>query len=302
MEDIDPFNTVKEEVESSIVNLKSLYDQWLKKINSGSSSSTQNSKRELNQLELNMTELIENIDMDIVDLEQTIQIVETNQQKFNLSQAEIQKRKQFVSYARNTIMNIQKIIQEPRKKQQSFTDPLTSSSYSNNVRMENEQTIQIVETNQQKFNLSQAEIQKRKQFVSYARNTIMNIQKIVQEPRKKQQSFTDPLTSSSYSNNTRMENEQRHQQLLLQEQNEAMDDVLGTVYNMKEIARTMNNELDDQQGLLQELEEDVDNTSSHLMSAKRRLDKIVDSNDYSSCTLLCIIIALFIIFLIVLVI
>ncbi|ORY61138.1 hypothetical protein LY90DRAFT_505702 [Neocallimastix californiae] len=193
MEDIDPFNTVKEEVESSIVNLKSLYDQWLKKINSGSSSSTQNNKRELNQLELNMTELIENIDMDI--------------------------------------------------------------------------------TNQQKFNIGQAEIHKRKQFVSYARNTIMNIQKIVQEPRKK---------------------------LLLQEQNEAMDDVLGTVYNMKEIARTMNNELDDQQGLLQELEEDVDNTSSHLMSAKRRLDKIVDSNDYSSCTLLCIIIALFIIFLIVL--
>jgi len=221
------------EVESSIANVKSLYDQWLRKINSGSSSSLQNSKRELNQLELNITELIENIDMDIVDLEQTIQIVETNQQKFNLSQAEIQKRKQFVSYARNTIMNIQKIIQEPRKKQQSFTDPLTSSSYSNNVRMENEQ---------------------------------------------------------------------RHQQLLLQEQNEAMDDVLGTVYNMKEIARTMNNELDDQQGLLQELEEDVDNTTSHLSSARRRLDKIVDSNDYSSCTLLCIIIALFIIFLIVLVI
>jgi len=301
MENIDPFNTVKEEVESSIVNVKSLYDHWLR-INSGSSSSSQNSKRELNQLELNITELIENIDMDIVDLEQTIQIVETNQQKFNLSQAEIQKRKQFVSYARNTIMNIQKIIQEPRKKQQSFTDPLTSSSYSNNVRMENEQTIQIVETNQQKFNLSQAEIQKRKQFVSYARNTIMNIQKIIQEPRKKQQSFTDPLTSSSYSNNVRMENEQRHQQLLLQEQNEAMDDVLGTVYNMKEIARTMNNELDDQQGLLQELEEDVDNTTSHLSSARRRLDKIVDSNDYSSCTLLCIIIALFIIFLIVLVI
>jgi len=231
MENIDPFNTVKEEVESSIANVKSLYDQWLRKINSGSSSSLQNSKRELNQLELNITELIENIDMDIVDLEQTIQIVETNQQKFNLSQAEIQKRKQFVSYARNTIMNIQKIIQEPRKKQQSFTDPLTSSSYSNNVRMENEQ---------------------------------------------------------------------RHQQLLLQEQNEAMDDVLGTVYNMKEIARTMNNELDDQQGLLQELEEDVDNTTSHLSSARRRLDKIVDSNDYSSCTLLCIIIALFIIFLIVL--
>jgi len=45
------------------------------KINSGSSSSTQSSKRELNQLELNMTELIENIDMDIVDLEQTIHIL-----------------------------------------------------------------------------------------------------------------------------------------------------------------------------------------------------------------------------------
>ncbi|KAG4091974.1 hypothetical protein H8356DRAFT_1050746 [Neocallimastix lanati (nom. inval.)] len=253
MEDIDPFNTVKEEVESSIVNLKSLYDQWLKKINSGSSSSTQNNKRELNQLELNMTELIENIDMDIVDLEQTIHILYIYIYIFFF----------FFFFFFFFLLFDNK-------------------------------------TNQQKFNIGQAEIHKRKQFVSYARNTIMNIQKIVQEPRKKQQSFTDPLTSSSYSNNTRMENEQRHQQLLLQEQNEAMDDVLGTVYNMKEIARTMNNELDDQQGLLQELEEDVDNTSSHLMSAKRRLDKIVDSNDYSSCTLLCIIIALFIIFLIVL--
>jgi len=231
MEDIDPFNTVREEVESSIVNLKSLYEQWMKRMNSGGSSSSQNNRRELNQLELNMTELIENIDMDIVDLEQTIQIVESNQQKFNISQSEIQKRKQ---------------------------------------------------------------------FVSYAKNTIMNIQKIVQEPKKKQQSFTDPLSSSSYSNNAKIENEHRHQQLLLQEQNEALDDVLGTVYNMKEVARVMNNELDDQQGLLQELEEDVDNTTTHLGSARRRLDKIVDSNDYSSCTLLCIIIALFIIFLIVL--
>jgi syntaxin 6 len=231
MEDIDPFNTVREEVESSIVNLKSLYDQWMGKINSGSSSSTQSSKRELNQLELNMTELIENIDMDIVDLEQTIQIVESNEQKFNISQSEIQKRKQFVSYARNTIMNIQKIIQEPKKKQPAFSDP---------------------------------------------------------------------LTSSSYSNNPRIDNEHRHQQLLLQEQNEAMDDVLGTVYNMKEIARTMNQELDDQAGLLQEFEEDVDNTALNLSSARRRLDRIVDSNDYSSCTLLCIIILLFIIFLIVL--
>lgn len=232
MENIDPFNAVKEEVESSIVNLKSLYDQWMKRINYGGSSS-QNSKKELSQLELNMTELIENIDMDIVDLEQTIQIVESNEQKFN--------------------------------------------------------------------NITPAEIQKRKQFVSYARNTIMNIQKIVQEPKKKPQStFTDPLSSNAYSNNTRIENEHRHQQLLIQEQDEALDDVLGTVYNMKEVARVMNNELDDQQGLLQELEEDVDNTTSHLGSAKRRLDKIVDSNDYSSCTLLCIIIALFIIFLILL--
>jgi len=66
---------INREVESSIVNLKSLYDQWMGKINSGSSSSTQSSKRELNQLELNMTELIENIDMDIVDLEQTIHIL-----------------------------------------------------------------------------------------------------------------------------------------------------------------------------------------------------------------------------------
>jgi len=29
-----------------------------------------------------------------------------------------------------------------------------------------------------------------------------------------------------------------------------MDDVLGTVYNMKEIARTMNQELDDQAGYI----------------------------------------------------
>jgi len=46
----------------------------MKRINYGSSSS-QNNKRELSQLELNMTELIENIDMDIVDLEQTIHIL-----------------------------------------------------------------------------------------------------------------------------------------------------------------------------------------------------------------------------------
>ncbi|KAJ2384806.1 hypothetical protein GGI05_004888, partial [Coemansia sp. RSA 2603] len=92
-------------------------------------------------------------------------------------------------------------------------------------------------------------------------------------------------------------NNQGQQQMLMQQQDEHLDSMLGTVRNLHGIAGTMNTELDSQAILLDEVSDMVDRTQSNIESAQRKVQKFLSDKGNRS---LHIIIILFIVILVLL--
>ena len=61
----------------------------------------------------------------------------------------------------------------------------------------------------------------------------------------------------------------------MQQQDQQLDGVLDTVFNLKGIAHTMGRELEDQAGLLEDLEMGVDNTQGRLGFAQKKMNEVL---------------------------
>mmetsp|Transcript_73734 Transcript_73734/g.123144 ORF Transcript_73734/g.123144 Transcript_73734/m.123144 type:complete len:253 (+) Transcript_73734:110-868(+) len=93
----DPFFAVKEEVEHSVTVVNQLHSKWIE-LRSFSAKS--------DEFEWTSSELLSglrSIDWDLQDLEDTVSIVESSRQKFQLDDAEVQARKAFIESTRNRI-------------------------------------------------------------------------------------------------------------------------------------------------------------------------------------------------------
>eukprot|EP00026_Physarum_polycephalum_P011879 Phypoly_transcript_12127.p1 GENE.Phypoly_transcript_12127~~Phypoly_transcript_12127.p1 ORF type:complete len:270 (+),score=35.86 Phypoly_transcript_12127:86-895(+) len=91
----DPFYVVKDEVQQSVGGITALYDRWHELI-----KTPQTTMAHVDELKWTTNQLrtgINSIERDILDLEETIGIVENNRQKFRLDQAELDSRKKFIS-------------------------------------------------------------------------------------------------------------------------------------------------------------------------------------------------------------
>lgn len=89
----DPFYVVKEEVQSSVNGITTLYDRWQELLKTTNTATNDEFKWTTNQLRTG----IKSIEWDLQDLEETIGIVENNRQKFRLEQSEVDSRKKFIS-------------------------------------------------------------------------------------------------------------------------------------------------------------------------------------------------------------
>lgn len=107
-------------------------------------------------------------------------------------------------------------------------------------------------------------------------------------------SYRGSGTEGNTNNNNFFSNEKAFQQNIIDEQDQHMDSVLNTVLNMKEIAKTMNNELDDQQRLLGNLDNRVDSAQTRLKGAASRIADILKGGD-SDCKRFTVIVILMII-------
>eukprot|EP00730_Choanoeca_flexa_P014275 TRINITY_DN6181_c0_g1_i3.p1 TRINITY_DN6181_c0_g1~~TRINITY_DN6181_c0_g1_i3.p1 ORF type:complete len:248 (+),score=52.04 TRINITY_DN6181_c0_g1_i3:100-843(+) len=87
----DPFLVVKEEVEASIKNAKSLYERW---------QALYNDKRadedEFKWTTKELRTTLKGIEWDLDDLGETVAIVEREPERFNLPASEIEARKRFI--------------------------------------------------------------------------------------------------------------------------------------------------------------------------------------------------------------
>ncbi|PVV02020.1 hypothetical protein BB560_003537 [Smittium megazygosporum] len=92
--------------------------------------------------------------------------------------------------------------------------------------------------------------------------------------------------------------QQQQQHIIIDQQDEHMDSMLGTVRNLRGIADTMNTELDDHVILLDEMDGMVDRTQSRLDSARSRVaDFLKKSQENSPLKVILILILLVIILL-----
>eukprot|EP00731_Ephydatia_muelleri_P024810 Em0016g1081a len=95
----DPFFVVRDEVKQSIANAQNLYSQW----------STLIEGEDLTKLQSVATDLrncFKSIEWDLEDLQQTINIAESNPRKFRLDPSELETRKQFIRDIQATVKRI----------------------------------------------------------------------------------------------------------------------------------------------------------------------------------------------------
>ncbi|RUS20265.1 t-SNARE [Endogone sp. FLAS-F59071] len=128
----------------------------------------------------------------------------------------------------------------------------------------------VADQNPEHFSLSANELSSRRQFVTRTRETIRDMQATLANPPPKKklptskagkdrQALFDGSSSSSRSNMSAspyrdvqtdgqrfIDSESGQQAILMQEQDDQLDGISGTLVNMKEIAVTMNQEVDDQ--------------------------------------------------------
>ncbi|KAJ9060785.1 hypothetical protein DSO57_1027077 [Entomophthora muscae] len=83
-------------------------------------------------------------------------------------------------------------------------------------------------------------------------------------------------------------------QLILEQQDQHLDSILGTVQNLRDIAFTVGNELDEHQEMLEEIDLRMDSTQDKLGNAMQKVKSILErtQNMKSSYIILILVLAL----------
>ncbi|KAG1776332.1 t-SNARE [Suillus placidus] len=160
-----------------------------------------------------------------------------------------------------------------------------------------EESVKMVEdTGPRYFGLDDAEVSERRKYVGHVRREIEGMRADVEgrnlpsggkspfTPLQSQSSLPSgsrsPLQSVPGSQSGEPSDEQakwahEEQQLLLQEQDRAMDSISGTLNTLAQQAGLMGHEIAEHVEMLDDLEANVDRTDSKLSNAMRRMKKFV---------------------------
>lgn len=99
----DPYYVAKDEVVAALKKLQGMHEEWKRRLHS---ENTARSNR-FQELHVEITGELRQLDFDLQDITATISMVEENRAKFNFDNAEIASRKNFVSTSRTTVREIQ---------------------------------------------------------------------------------------------------------------------------------------------------------------------------------------------------
>jgi len=175
-----------------------------------------------------------------------------------------------------------------------------------------EESVKIVEsTDARMFGLDEAEVQKRRRYVGHVRKEIENMRASVSssaslaapQPQYMQPSGSGaPLTannpraspfSDTYGDDHQAAWAQEEQQMMIRDQDHAMESISGTLNTIAQQASLMGQEIGEHNEMLTDLEQNVDNTDDKLSGAMRRMRKFLrDSEEKGSGW--CIIILIFV--------
>jgi len=229
----DPFYVVKEKVQVQIRNLRIDFDRWKDLFETVDTTSNAEFKSKNNSVRV----IIKDLKARVNDLKKTIQIVEQNRPSFpDIDDDELNKRKKFVSEAKNVMEEVVNVITSQRTKDKMNADKTGSTAPPPPMSLE--------------------EKQRNEQERDYV-ETRANAQSQVQE-----------------------------------EQDVVLTDMHEALKRLGDIAVTMDTELDTQNNMLDDWKGEMDDTQGDVDSVNAKLEKLLKSSDKGK---LCCILMLFVI-------
>jgi len=159
-------------------------------------------------------------------------------------------------------------------------------------------TIGIVESNRHKFKLEQQEVESRKKFISDTKATIKRMKDDLQAAStkgKQEHDKRDSLMGPQRRNGANgrrfdaidqaivadhqefIDEQHQRQSQLIQDQDQNLDQLSGTVAVLGDMGKAIGSELEVQNKILTDLDTKVDDTSGRLSTVMRRLNKLMES-------------------------
>ncbi|CAL8332910.1 unnamed protein product [Lota lota] len=151
-------------------------------------------------------------------------------------------------------------------------------------------SISIVESNPGKFRLGENELQERRAFVEQTRHSVQEMKEQLSSPsavaQAEKKSRQAPLVPSGPERSTGLEahlvsansryitEQQEQQQLIVQEQDEQLELVSGSIRVLKDMSGRIGDELDEQAVMLGDFGDEMDQTSSRMDSVIKKLEKV----------------------------
>lgn len=279
----DPFNIVKEELKKTVNKTKSLIESFNVLSNGKGSSNIYDDPTRVKLLADIRTNL-KSINWDIQDLDETIKIASKNPAKFNLSNNDIETRRQFITHTRDFV----------QKTKQNFNidfEESIPSSLPKNTEPKKVTNINI----------------RIPDLISNAANKSKNYTRLndKDEDESDYEIDTRKLTSSSRDSKPKhQQNQQTTIQLqhedVFREQDRNLELIGGRVGNLKNISQAMQNELDSQANLLDDLGREMETTDSKMQTVMKKITKVMHmSSDKRQWTMIAVLLGaiVFIIFL-----
>ncbi|KAG0173199.1 Syntaxin-6 [Apophysomyces sp. BC1034] len=197
---------------------------------------------------------------------------------------------------------IQQTVSSPRNQELVWTsDELNASLEAIEQDLDDlDEAFAACQANPNQFHLTAAEMNSRHAFLTESRNTLQRMRNTMANPPAKNQwqSSSTGYSSSREGENSRFIEDQGQQQAIMMEQQDVhLENMSGTLVNLKEIAGTMNREIDDHVVLLDELGDQVDRTEGRLKRAMHRVTDILKKEEesksgYCICCLIIVLIIL----------
>eukprot|EP00053_Salpingoeca_punica_P007094 m.65587 g.65587 ORF g.65587 m.65587 type:complete len:245 (+) comp13996_c0_seq1:219-953(+) len=178
------------------------------------------------------------------------------------------------------------------------------------------ETITVVEANPARFKISAQEVTERKQFVSQTKDAMGEIKRTLNDYKAKaktqQQNRQNLLAQPKNSKYAKLEqeiardnqqfidNEQQHQQQLIRQQDETLEDMSSTINILKHYSEMIGDELDEQNEMLTEFDQEMDNTTDKLKQTLKKVDRALEiSKDGKQSCMICLLLVILLILIIV---
>lgn len=229
----DPYYVAKEEVAKAMDRLRGLHQDWKRLLQTEDTARSQR----FQQMHQEITGELEQLGLDLDDIHATISMVEGNRNTFQLSDAELQSRKRFVTDSRRTLEDLQKDVNGPQTR----------------AKLEND----------------------KKALLSSAASSARTREERQRSAMQENQAFLD---------------RQRQQQTQLRaQQDEDLEMLSLSAQRLGNTAQIINVELKEQQKMLEELDEDIDKEAEKLNFVMKQMGKLLKTSDSKQ---LCLIIGL----------